>query len=50
MNEQQTAVAMYNFTLAYREKVRDSDLEWLQQAYPELRPVFEELHAWRDQE
>jgi len=50
MNGQQTAIAMYNLTLAYREKVRDSDLEWLQEAYPELRLVFEELQACRDQE
>lgn len=50
MNKQQTAVAIYNLMLVYREKVRDRDLEWLQEAYPELRPVFEELQAWRDQE
>ena len=50
MTEQQTAVAVYNFTLAHRDKTRDDDLARLQEAYPELRPVFEELQAWRDQE
>ena len=50
MNTLQTALAVYELSCVDRERVRDDDLERLQDEYPELRPVFEELQSWRDQE
>jgi len=45
---QERAIALYHNAARRHEMVRDTDLRDLQDAFPALKPVFEEMQWLRD--
>jgi hypothetical protein len=50
MMKRDVAIALHGLKTnrSDRDKTRDNDLAMLQEVYPELSPVFEELQKWRN--
>ena len=47
--DQERAVALYHNAARKHEIVRDTDLRDLQEAFPSLKPVFEEMQWLRNE-